>query len=101
MTPEELKELQATLWKSADEEIAVKNAAQALLTRLRHEHPKIIVLDWHRDRQSQRRVQDAVEEALHENLPEESYDRLAFKSACERVYTVIYDRASQGVAWAA
>jgi len=82
------------------EKTAVKNAAKSLLIRLREEKPRVIVQDWYRDVQSQERVKSAVEAVLHQNLPE-SYDRMLFKSTCNRVYTVIYERAYQGLAWAA
>ncbi|MBK8988981.1 MAG: type I restriction endonuclease subunit R [Chloroflexi bacterium] len=81
------------------EEVAVKNAAQALLKRLREEKPKVIVQDWYRDGQSQERVKTAVETILDKNLPT-SYDRALFKSTCDRVYNTIYERAYQGLAWA-
>ena len=82
------------------EEVAVKNAAQALLQRLRTEKPTVIVQDWYRDGQSQGRVKTAVETVLDETLPA-SYDRVLFKATCERVYNIIYERAYQGLAWVA
>lgn len=82
------------------EEEKVKNAAKSLLKRLREEQPKVIVQDWYRDVQSQERVKTAVELVLDRNLPE-SYDRVLFKTTCDRVYNVIYERAYQGLAWAA
>ena len=80
------------------EDTAVKNAAQALLKRLREEKPKVIVQDWFRDGQSQERVKEAVESVLDKNLPD-SYDRIIFKTTCDRVYNTIYERAYQGQAW--
>ncbi len=80
---------------SQAEEVAVKNAAQALLKRLRDEKPKVIVQEWHRDRQSQGRVREAVEKVLDVNLPQ-SYNPRLFKATCDRVYNVIYERAYQG-----
>lgn len=82
------------------EEMAVKNAAQALLKRLREEQPRVIVQDWHRDAQSQARVRSAVEKVLDSTLPK-SYNPDLFKSTCNRVYSVLYRRAYQGGAWAA
>ena len=85
---------------SQAEEVAVKNAAQALLKRLHDEKPKVIVQEWHRDRQSQGKVREAVEKVLDVNLPQ-SYNPGLFKATCDRVYNVIYERAYQGQAWVA
>ena len=60
----------------------------------------MIVQDWYRDGQSQERVKTAVETVLDKTLPT-SYDRMLFKATCDRVYNVIYERAYQGLAWAA
>ncbi|NUM47059.1 MAG: type I restriction endonuclease subunit R, partial [Anaerolineales bacterium] len=81
------------------EEIAVKNAARALLKRLKEETPKVLVQDWYQDTQSQHRVKDAVEEVLHRELPQ-SYDRSIFKKVCDVVYQVIFESAFQGLGWA-
>ncbi len=77
------------------EERAVKQAAQALLKRLREETPQVMVQDWHKDGQSQARVKTVVERVLDQKLPD-SYDRVLFKTTCDRVYNVIYKRAYQG-----
>jgi type I restriction enzyme R subunit len=76
----------------------VKQTAKALLRRLLEEHPKLLVQDWYKDRQTQ--VKNAVEEVLHKELPE-SYDRILFKNTCERAYELIYEYASKGEKWAA
>ena len=42
----------------------------------------------------------AVVEVKDKTLPD-SYGRMLFKSTCDRVYNIIYERAYQGLAWAA
>lgn len=61
---------------------------------------KALVQDWHKDGQSKRRVQSAVEEVLNTNLPE-SYDRVLFKEKCDNVFYLMFDYASHGRKWAA
>ncbi len=80
------------------EELALKNAARTLLKRLKDEQPRVLVQDWYKDQQSQARVKAAIERALDLTLPP-TYDRLAFKQACDRTYGLVYERASAGVAW--
>lgn len=64
------------------------------------EHPKVLVQDWWKDGQTQRKVKDAIEEVLDEDLPEESYDRRLFKEKCDNVYELVVDFASHGRKWA-
>jgi type I restriction enzyme R subunit len=78
----------------------VKLAAKSLLHRLLEEHPKVLVQDWFRDSQSQKKVRSAVEKVLDDNLPE-TYDRTLFKKKCDKVYELIFDHASKGRKWAA
>ncbi len=78
----------------------IKLAAKSLLHRLLEEHPRVLVQDWHKDSQTQAIVKSAVEEVLHENLPE-SYDRVLFKKKCDNVYELIFDYAIKGQKWAA
>jgi type I restriction enzyme R subunit len=80
------------------EETALKNAAQMLLKRLKEEQPVVLVQDWYKDQQSQTKVKSAIEEVLDSNIPE-TYDRLTFKQVCDRIYNLIFERASQGMAW--
>ena len=85
--------------KTTTEEQALKNAATMLLKRLREEKPVVLVQDWHRDQQSQTRVKVAIEKVLDKNLPE-SYDRPTFREVCGRIYSLIFERATQGLGWA-
>jgi len=85
---------------TAAEEQRVKNAAKHLLTRLLDEHPKVLVQDWWKDGQTQRKVKDAIEEVLDEDLPEDGYDRRLFKEKCDNVYELVVDFASNGRKWA-
>lgn len=78
----------------------VKLAARRLLHRLVEEKPKVLVQDWFKDSQTKEIVRSAVEDVLHQTLPE-SYDRDLFKQKCERVLDVMLDYASHGQKWAA
>jgi type I restriction enzyme R subunit len=64
------------------------------------EQPKVLVQDWFKDSQTKRRVLSAVEEVLHEHLPD-TYDRVLFKEKCDSVFDLMLTYASQGVKWAA
>lgn len=85
---------------TAAEEQRVKNAAKHLITRLLDEHPNVLVQDWWKDGQTQRKVKDAIEEVLDEELSEEGYDRRIFKEKCDNVYELVIDFASNGRKWA-
>jgi len=80
------------------EEVALKNAAQMLLKRLREEKPVVLVQNWEKDQQSQVRVKTAIEEVLDKNIPE-TYDRLTFKQVCDRIYNLIFEKAVNGMAF--
>lgn len=83
-----------------DEEQKVKLAAKSLLHRLLEAHPKVLVQDWWKDRQTQNSVRKEVEQVLDSNLPE-TYDRTLFTQTCDRVFNLIVDFSSQGRKWAA
>lgn len=83
---------------SKAEEVALKNAAQMLLKRLREEKPVVLVQNWEKDQQSQVRVKTAIEEVLDKNIPE-TYDRLTFKQVCDRIYNLIFEKAVNGLAF--
>lgn len=76
----------------------VRLAAKTLLHRLLEEHPKVLVMDWYKDSQSQKIVRSAVEEVLDKNLPD-SYDRVLFKTKCDNVFDMMLDYASHGRKW--
>ncbi len=78
-----------------DEEQKVKLAAKSLLSRIREEHPRILVQNWHLDSQSKTQVSSVVESVLHNNLPE-SYDRRIFKEKCDLVFDTMIDYANRG-----
>jgi type I restriction enzyme R subunit len=102
LTEDEL-ELYDTLRKdklTKDEEQKVKLAAKHLITRLLDEHPKVLVQDWWKDGQTQRKVKAAVEEVLDQDLPD-SYDRITFKEKSDNVFELIVDFAANGKKWAA
>lgn len=82
------------------EEQKVKLAAKALLHRLLEEQPKVLVQDWFKDSQTQKRVRGAVEQVLDNKLPD-SYDRVLFKVKCDAVFETMLTYASSGRKWAA
>lgn len=84
---------------TVEETQKVKLAARSLLNRLTATQPKLLVQDWYKDAQSQRRVKSTVEEVLDANLPI-TYDRILFKAKCDTVFDRIYDQASRGLKWA-
>ncbi|MEE8059115.1 MAG: type I restriction endonuclease subunit R [Pseudomonadales bacterium] len=82
------------------EEQKVKLAAKHLITRLLDEHPKVLVQDWWKDGQTQRKVKAAVEQVLDKDLPD-SYDRILFKEKSDNVFDLMVDFAAQGKKWVA
>lgn len=59
---------------TAEDTQKVKLAAKSLLSRLIASQLKVLVQDWYKDAQSQRRVKSTVEEVLDKNSPD-TYDR--------------------------
>jgi len=82
------------------EEQKVKLAAKALLHRLLKEQPNVLVQDWFKDSQTQKRVRAEVEKVLDKKLPE-SYTRVLFKKKCDAVFDAMLNYASHGQKWAA
>ncbi len=82
------------------EEQKVKLAAKDLIVRLLSAHPKVLVQDWWKDGQTQQQVRAVIEKVLDDDLPT-SYDRLEFKSKCDKVYELIVDFAAHGKKWVA
>lgn len=82
-----------------EEEQNVKLAAKSLLNRLKNEPPKVLVQNWHMDKQSMIRVRSAVESVLDKRLPK-SYDRPTFKEKCNAVFDTMLHYAIQGKKWA-
>lgn len=78
----------------------VKLSAKRLLKRLVEEHPKLLVQDWFKDRQSMEQVRSEIERVLDEALPE-SYDRTTFKRKCDNVFDLAVDYANHHRRWAA
>jgi type I restriction enzyme R subunit len=78
----------------------VKLSAKRLLKRLVEEHPKLLVQDWFKDRQSMQQVRSEIERVLDEALPE-SYDRTTFKQKCDNVFDLAVDYANHHRRWAA
>ncbi|MDO8417686.1 MAG: type I restriction endonuclease subunit R [Agitococcus sp.] len=102
LTEDEL-EIYDTLKKdnlTKDEEQKVKLAAKHLITRLVESNPKVLVQDWWKDGQTQRKVKSVVDSILNEDLPT-SYDTRLFKEKCENVYDLILTFAVHGQKWVA
>jgi len=78
----------------------VKLSAKQLLKRLVEEHPKLLVQDWFKDRQSMQQVRSEIERVLDEALPD-SYDRATFKQKCDNVFDLAVDYANHHRRWAA
>ncbi len=78
----------------------VRLAAKSLLHRLLQEHPKVLVQDWYKNTQTQKKVRSAVEQVLDNNLPE-SYDRVLFREKCDNVFYLVLEYAGHGRKWAA
>ncbi|MFA5982528.1 MAG: type I restriction endonuclease subunit R [Methylococcaceae bacterium] len=85
---------------SKEDEQKVKLASKHLLTRLLEEHPKVLVQDWWKDGQTQRKVKAAIEAVLDQDLPD-SYDRITFKEKSDNLFELIVDFAANGRKWAA
>lgn len=91
LTKEEL-ELFDLLYKeklTADERIAVKDAAKALLWKLRKlsaEKPF-----WYKDTQEQAQVKGLIMNTLNDDLPD-SYDKPIFNKKCDDAYNLVYER---------
>lgn len=77
----------------------VKLAAKSLLHRLLEEQPKVLIQDWYKDSQTQKKVRSTVEQVLHSMLPD-SYDRVLFKEKCDNVFDMMINYASHGQKWA-
>jgi len=60
----------------------------------------VLVQDWFKDSQTQKRVRAAVEAVLDKKLPE-SYDRVLFKTKCDAIFETMLNYASRGQKWAA
>lgn len=78
----------------------VKLSAKRLLKRLVEEHPRLLVQDWFKDRQSMQQVRSEIERVLDDALPE-SYDRTTFKQKCDNVFDLAVDYANHHRRWAA
>ena len=62
-----------------DEEQKVKLAAKHLFTTLKENKEKLLVVDWYKNEQPIKKVQDMIEESLDKDLPS-SYDKPSFDS---------------------
>jgi type I restriction enzyme R subunit len=83
-----------------DEEKQVKLAAGDLLTILFDAKNKILIQEWHKEKQTQEAVRKKILEILNDHLPT-SYDRSVFTLKTEAVFQHLYEQAEQGFGFAA
>jgi len=67
--------------------------------RLIASHPKVLILDWYKDSQTQRQVKSVIEDVLDQNLPA-SYDRKTYTSKCEAIFNLVLNYSEQRKKWA-
>ena len=77
------------------EEKEVKLAAKSLLKKLLDAKEKILVQEWHKDKQTQEIVRQQIREILGKQLPD-SYDRVIFTRKTDVVYQHFYEQALTG-----
>ena len=99
LTEEEL-EIFDLLFKadlSASDKRKVKDAAQALLQKLKDNETRRTVLttDWHKNEQMRRYVNKLIGDFLNDRLPE-SYDQPTFKQKQEAIFKHLYSVAERG-----
>ena len=81
-----------------DEEQKVKLAAKHLFTTLKENKEKLLVVDWYKNEQPIKKVQDMIEESLDKDLPS-SYDKPSFDSKIKLILNHFIDMAVQGYGW--
>ena len=81
-----------------DEEQKVKLAAKHLFTALKENKEKLLVVDWYKNEQPIKKVQDMIEESLDKDLPS-SYDKPSFDSKTKLILNHFIDMAVQGYGW--
>lgn len=97
MTPEQ-KEIFDLLKKESltkEEQKRVEKAAIELFDYLDGEKGHVLVVDWHKSRQTRDVVKTAIVKALSEHLPE-SYGRAEFTEKTDVVFQRIRERAEEG-----
>ena len=80
------------------EEQQVKLSAKNLYKKLTEHKAELFVVDWYKDEQPVKKVEDAIEESLDADLPE-SYDSTSFKAKAALLLNHFIDMAVQGYGW--
>lgn len=84
---------------SKEDEQKVKLASKHLFTKLKENREKLLVVDWYKDPQPTKKVKDAIEETLDEDLPIDSYDKVSFDAKTSLILNHFIDMAVQGYGW--
>lgn len=83
---------------SKEEEQKVKLAAKHLFTTLKENKEKLLIVDWYKNEQPIKKVQDVIEESLDKDLPE-AYDKPSFEAKTKLILNHFVDMAVQGYGW--
>ena len=81
-----------------DEEQKVKLAAKHLFTKITENREKLLIIDWYKNEQPVKKVQEAIEESLDADLPA-SYDKTSFEAKTALILNHFVDMAVQGYGW--
>lgn len=73
----------------------VKLAAKNLLNRLNSGKPKVLIIDWHRDKETSLQAWDVIKTVLDNHLPP-TYDRAVYATKCDAVFDHYYIMAAVG-----
>ena len=71
-----------------------------MFTTLKENKEKLLVVDWYKNEQPIKKVQDVIEESLDKDLPI-SYDNLAFEAKTKLILNHFIDMAVLGYGWIA
>ena len=81
-----------------DEEQKVKLAAKHLFTKITENREDLLIVDWYKNEQPVKKVQEAIEESLDADLPA-SYDKSSFEAKTALILNHFVDMAVQGYGW--
>ncbi len=81
-----------------EEEQKVKLAAKHLFTTLKENKEKLLIVDWYKNEQPIKKVQDVIEKSLDKDLPE-AYDKPSFEAKTKLILNHFVDMAVQGYGW--
>jgi type I restriction enzyme R subunit len=81
-----------------DEEQKVKLAAKHLFTTLKENKEKLLIVDWYKNEQPTKRVEEVIQVTLDKDLPI-SYDKPSFDAKTKLILNHFIDMAVQGYGW--